>query len=274
MTSPISTNDLPHGGDAEKPATGAQTLIRGLTLLELVAAGVGDVKGLSEKLGSPRSTVHRMLSNLIAEGYLHHVPYKGYTLGYKLIYLGARAREQRPLSQLARPHLEQLAKTCGDTVHLGEVDGSCVLYLDKLSGGKGLEMRSRIGQRMPLASTGVGKALMLGLDEQRWRELYDEALALRAQSTEGKPTLVPWPEYLTKMREYRQRGWVMDFEENEIGIRCVGAPIRDVTGQVIAAVSVAGANFHMSEARMMELGAVVAATGMAISAELGAVADA
>jgi len=256
----------PAGG---KPPTGTQTLLRGLNLLEHVAQGICDVKRLSERLGMPRSTTHRVLSNLVAEGYLHHVPYQGYTLGYKLIYLGTRAREQRPLTQLARPFLEKLADFCGDTIHLGQIEGPHVLYLDKLSGQRGLEMRSRIGQRMPLASTGVGRALMLGMTEERWQEVYDEAVLLRERTTGERPPLPVWSDYLAAMRDYRQRGWVMEFEENEIGIRCVGAPIRDVNGEVIAAVSIASASFHMSEERMLDLGPVVAATAQSISQALG-----
>lgn len=268
---PLEIDDAEEAG--RKSPSGVQTLLRGLTLLELVGHGVHDVKGLSERLGVPRSTLHRVLSNLVAEGYLHHVPYQGYTLGYKLIYLGTRAREQRPLTQLARPFLEKLAEFCGDTVHLGQGEGAQVLYLDKLSGGRGLEMRSRIGQRMPLASTGVGRALMLGMPEARWRELYDEAVALKERTGLDKPDLPPWPDYLATMRDYRHRGWVMDFEENEVGIHCVGAPIYDVNGEVIAAVSVASANFHMPEKRMLELAPLVAATARSISEAMGAGAE-
>lgn len=252
-----------------KSPNGTQTLLRGLALLEHVAHGICDVKSLSEHLDMPRSTTHRVLSNLVAEGYLHHVPYQGYTLGYKLIYLGTRAREQRPLTQLARPFLEKLADFCGDTIHLGQIEGPHVLYLDKLSGQRGLEMRSRIGQRMPLASTGVGRALMLGMTEERWREVYDEAVLLRERTSSERPPLPAWPDYLAAMQDYRQRGWVMEFEENEVGIRCVGAPIRDINGEVVAAVSIASASFHMSETRMLELGPVVAETARSISVALG-----
>ncbi|TNM61898.1 IclR family transcriptional regulator [Aliirhizobium smilacinae] len=252
-----------------KSPSGTQTLLRGLNLLEHVAHGIRDVKGLSERLGMPRSTTHRVLSNLVAEGYLHHVPYQGYTLGYKLIYLGTRAREQRPLTQLARPFLEKLADFCGDTIHLGQIEGPHVLYLDKLSGQRGLEMRSRIGQRMPLASTGVGRALMLGMSEERWREVYDEAVLLRERINSERPPLPEWSDYRAAMLDYRERGWVMEFEENEVGIRCVGAPIFDINGEVVAAVSIASASFHMSKERMLELGPVVAETAKSISAALG-----
>ncbi len=87
----------------------------------------------------------------------------GYLLGPKLIELGAVSLEQMPLSTVARPHLERLADATRDTIHLGVREGGDVLYIDKIPGTRGLEMRSRIGHRMPLAWTGIGKALMLDL---------------------------------------------------------------------------------------------------------------
>lgn len=269
--SPGQTDDV----ESSSKVTGAQTLSRGLALLECVAQGITDAKSIAEHLSTPRSTAHRILNCLVSEGYLHHVPYHGYSLGYKLIYLGTRAREQRPLSVLAQPYLEELATFTGDTVHLGTLDGNKVFYLGKVSGGKGLEMRSRIGQHVPVASTGVGKALMLGLPQEQWRSLYDQAVIFRnenAQDSDGlnRPGLIPWPEYQKTMRHYFEKGWVMDLEENELGIRCVGAPIHDVNGEVVAAVSVASALFYMPEERMLALGPRVFDTANKISQALGA----
>lgn len=257
------------GNSAEQPrGTGTQTLMRGLALLECVASGITDVKGLAARLGTPRSTAHRMIASLVNEGYLYHVPYQNYLLGPRLIYLGTKAQEQRPLGVLARPFLGELAASTGDTVHLGTVEGTHVFYLDKVSGTKGLEMRSRIGQRMPLASTGVGKALMLGIPEESWRPLYD--LAVSEKTIAGERSLLePWPDFRDVMRRYLAQGWVMDLEENELGIRCVGAPIRDVSGQVVAAVSIASAVPYMPNERMLELGPKVLATARAVSEKLG-----
>lgn len=250
------------------PVKGTQTLLRGLAFLECVAEGIGDVKGIAARLGTPRSTTHRMLSSLVAEGYLHHVPYKGYLLGPKLIALGGKALEQRPLVALARPHLEALARRTADTVHLGVIEGAEVFYLDKIPGTRGLEMRSRVGHRMPLASTGLGKALMLGLPRGRWRDLYDRAAALSAAAPD-RPPLAPWPAFEAQLARYVERGWSFDLEENEIGIRCVGAPVRDIRNRVAAAVSVASAVPYMPDDRMAELGPIVRATAEAISRELG-----
>lgn len=249
-------------------ASGTQTLMRGLALLQCVAEGIGDVKGIAARLGTPRSTTHRMLNSLVAEGYLHHVPYKGYLLGPALIQLGMRALEQRPLVAIARPHIEELARRTADTVHLGVAEGDEVFYLDKISGTRGLEMRSRVGLRMPLASTGLGKALMLGLPRDRWPSLYESAGVLAAQSPD-RPPLAPWPEFQRQLVSYQDRDWSFDLEENEIGIRCVGAPIRDVRNQVVAAISVASAVPYMPDDRMEELGPIVRATADAISEDLG-----
>ena len=267
---PLLVSQADASGDSEEPSrgTGTQTLMRGLALLECVASGISDVKGLAARLGTPRSTAHRMIASLVNEGYLHHVPHQNYLLGPRLIYLGTKAQEQRPLGILARPFLAELAASTGDTVHLGTVEGTQVFYLDKVSGTKGLEMRSRIGQRMPLASTGVGKALMLGIAEESWAPLFD--LAVSARTLAGERSLLsPWPVYREVMRRYLAQGWVMDLEENELGIRCVGAPIRDASGQVVAAVSVASAVPYMPDERMLELGPKVLATARAISEKLG-----
>lgn len=252
----------------KRQAAGTQTLLRGLALLDCVAAGVSDAKGIAARLNTPRSTAHRMLNSLVAEGYLHHVPYKGYLLGPKLIQLGMKALEQRPLVALARPHLEALAQRTGDTVHLGTIDGAEVFYLDKIPGTRGLEMRSRIGQRMPLASTGVGKALMLGVPPSRWHDLYTQAREATIAGSDRPPPL-SWAKYEKQMADYLRRDWVFDLEENEVGVRCVGAPVRDISGKVVAAISVASASQYMSNERMAELGPIVRATAYAISEELG-----
>lgn len=250
--------------DSQK-VMGTQTLVRGLALLECVADGVSYVKGISSRLGTRRSTTHRMLSSLVAEGYLHHVPYRGYTLGPQLIRLGARALEQRPVVGIARPHLEALARRTADTVHLGVRDGNRVLYLEKIPGARGLEMRSRIGQQMPLALTSLGKTMMFGMPREKWRELYEEGLTM--VSGDARP--LRWEDYEPQLDAARVRGWAYDFEENELGVRCLGAPVHDISGAIIASISIASPVFYMSEARMAELGPVLRATADAISRELG-----
>ncbi len=247
---------------------GTQTLARGFDCLRLVAGGVTGVKELAERLGLPRTTAHRMLAGLVSGGYLYHVPGGGYLLGHELIYLGSCALEQRPLVTIAKPFLQHLSEETRDTVHLGTPDGPDVFYLDKIAGTRGLEMASRIGQRMPMASTGLGKAIMQTLPEEMWPELHQAAIAMQKAHPQR---IAPRPiaEFARDLRLARERGYSFDMEENEVGIRCVGAPLFDVCNKVIGSISVASAVPFMPEERMTELALEVCTTAREISHALG-----
>ena len=243
--------------------------MRGFTLIEFVAGKVRTVGEISHHLGTPRSTTHRLLRGLVNEGYLRHVRPVGYLLGPKLIGLGAAAQEQLSLTTLAHPHLQQLADETGDTIHCGVVFGKEVMYLDKISGTRGLEMRSRVGHRMPLATTGVGKALTLALPRDQWPALYEAAQKVRQSAPVPAPHVLDFAEFERAVLQGEHRGYVFDLEENEFGIRCVAAAVRDATGSVVAGISVASTLPYMPMERLEALGPVVRATAEVISRELG-----
>jgi DNA-binding IclR family transcriptional regulator len=202
---------------------GTQTLARGLAVIRAVGDGAHGLREIVERTGLGRSSTHRLAQLLVAQGFLRH-DNRGYTLGPALIELGFKALHGNPLPLVARPVLEELSATVLDTVHLAVEDGGSVLYLDKLPGSRGAEMRSRIGYRMPLTRAGVGKALLLDAAD-RWAEQYaaDEA-RLPAGAKPGD-----LEDFLTRMQTYARTGAAMDLEDNEPGIRCVAAPIRDAT---------------------------------------------
>ncbi len=250
---------------APAPPLGTQTLLRGMAVIEAVAEGAQGLAPIGERIGCTRSTTHRLVSALVQAGYLRHgvtgsTGVRSYLLGPKLVEMGFLARASMPVVQMARRHLDALAALTQDTVHLGLADGAEVLYLDKIDGRRGLEMRSRIGTRMPLASTGVGKALMLDMADAQWRSLYDAA---------PQATLPPWDAYRRAMQRFAAMGASLDVEENEVGIRCVAAPVRDASGAIVAAISVASATPYMPEDRMDSLVPTVITTASAISHELG-----
>ncbi len=251
--------------DKQAPA-GAQALFRGLAVIDAVAQGACSLADIGAAIGCTRSTTHRLIAALVQADYLRALGGSsgGYQLGPRLIELGYKARAQMPLSKLAHAHLARLAQATLDTVHLGVRDGSDVLYIDKLPGSRGLEMRSRIGLRMPLALTGIGKALMLDLPESEWQVLHEYDRQLRAGSA-----MMSWEAFRDRLRDYANGGFSLDLEENELGIRCVAAPIRDAGGQIVAALSVASAVPYMPEARLHDLRPEVIACAQSISAELG-----
>ena len=246
-----------------KGLLGSQTLLRGLDVLEAVAAGATNLAQLSEVLELNRSTTHRLATTLVERRYLSFVPRVGYALGPKLLELGYQARGQMSLPRVAREHLELLASGTGDTVHLGILDGTRALYLDKIPGRRRVEISSRIGERQPVRSTGLGKALILDESEARWRELYE------FENQSGHSYDVSLNTWLRRMRDYAKLDYAFDLEENEDRIRCVAAPIRDATGKIKAAISVSSAAQYMDDDRMQDLVQDVRHAAALISRDLG-----
>lgn len=250
-------------GTSTKALAGSQTLVRGLDVLAAVADGAVTLPQLSGALGLTRSTCHRLAATLVEQRFLNFTPKVGYSLGPRLIELGYKAGQQVSLTRIAAPHLMRLAADTGDTVHLGVLDGDRALYLDKHSGSRRIEISSRIGERQPLRSTGLGKALILEENDSRLMTIYDQ------EARDFGKYLYDRDQWLSMMHDYARQGYAFDLEENEDRIRCVAAPIRNVTGRIIAAISVSGAAQYMDNARMEKLTLSVMATTQQISRELG-----
>lgn len=246
--------------DDQLAPKGAQTLLHGLAVLRAVADGARDLPTIQQRLGLPKSTVHRLVQALRFEGYLRDTS-AGISLGATLIELGFRSLGDNPIAHVAAPVLDALSKQVLDTVHLAVEDHSTVLYLTKIPGRRGAEMRSQVGYRMPLTRTGIGKAMLIGAP-QRW------AAQWAVERTEGDDEAAE-RDFLAKMKHYRSHGFAYDLEENEPGIRCVAAPIKDASGAVIGAVSVSATAPYMPSDRMAQLVPTVKGAAAMISREMG-----
>jgi DNA-binding IclR family transcriptional regulator len=242
---------------------GTQTLARGLEVIDAIANGSTTLTELAAAIGLTRSTTHRLAATLVERRYLIFSRNGGYALGPKLLELGYITGRRMDLPRVAREHLEALASSTNDTVHLGMLDGDRALYLDKIQGSRRVEVSSRIGDRQPLRSTGLGKALILDADESQWREYYDHEARL------GNRYDVPLDVWMKRMREYSKEGYAFDLEENEDRIRCVAAPIRGVSGAIVGALSVSSVAQYMDDVRMRGLTFDVKKTADTISAALG-----
>jgi len=214
------------------------------------------------RLGLTRSTTHRLATALIERRYLTFTPRLGYTFGPKLLELGFLAQQQTDIVQVARPHLEALAAATEDTVHLGVLDHDRALYLDKIPGRRRIDIKSRVGDRHPLTSTGLGKALLLDQQSPRWHELFE-------RDQEAGAPQADYPVWEERMHGYVAGGYSFDLEENEDLIRCVAAPIRDPGGSIVAAISVSSAAQYMADERMSALVSEVRAAADAISRDMG-----
>lgn len=245
----------------EEAPSGSRTLMRGLDVIEALVDGPLSLAELSARLGLTRSTAHRLATSLVERGYVAPGAQSGYRLGPKLLELGFRAQAELDLVQIARDHLRALADLTEDTVHLGMIEDASARYLEKIAGRRRINISSRVGDRQPLTSTGLGKALVLDRTPAQWQELF-----AAEQPHAGPDAAAAW---LARMTSYAAAGHAFDLEENEDQIRCVAAPVRDASRQIVGAISVSGAAQYMSDERMTALAVAVTETARAISSDLG-----
>lgn len=240
----------------------SQSMEKALGLLDIVAEGEKTLAELSEASALPKSTAYRLAAGLVKSGFLR-TDGRRYQLGYRLMELGELAKDQVRLPALARPHMKALAASSLETVHLGELVGTDVVYLEKVEGARGLLMRSRVGLASPACTTAMGKAIIANLPPDAWAAYFLNRGALTPH------TITDLDVFELELHTVRQRGIAFDREENELGITCVAAPVFDASGTATAAVSLSGAVVYLPPERLEELIGAVVACARAISKELG-----
>lgn len=240
----------------------SQALEKGMQLLGFVADGEDTLPKLTKVSGWPKSTIHRLAAVLVAQGLLQYQEYR-YRLDYRLLELSEKAKRQLSYLQVAKPHLEKVSGQTRETVHLGELAEGHISYLEKIPGGRGLQMTSHVGLRTPAQVTALGKVLIAHRHREEWEShLFD--LPPRTEHT-----ITDRNELLRELEAVRRQGYALDREENEPGTRCVAAPLWDSTGRIIAAISISGASIYIDEVRQMELVPVALECARTISRKLG-----
>ena len=222
---------------------------------------------LARATGLPKSTVHRLLQTMLAEGFATFEEGGGqYAPGPRLLALAGRSLNRDDASSGAEPALRRLQEETGATVHLAVLAGDEAVYVRKIEGNKPYRMVSRVGMAVPLHCTGIGKAMLAGMSADDVR-----AFAARAGLPRRTPGTITDAEVLvTAVGEVADVGWAADLEENEVGIVCAGAGVRDHTGRVVAAVSVSQLKSDPDAIPIEKVGPAVAAAAAEISAAYGA----
>lgn len=242
--------------------TGVQSVARIFSIVETLAAhpqGM-NLQAVAEETKLAKSTVHRLLSSLIQLGYALQDGVTGqYRLTLRLFELSSAAVSEMNVLSTAKPYLDRLAARTGEAIHLVIRDGTDVVYLYKAEAG-GMHMGSRIGLRSPMYCTGVGKAIMATLSagevEQIWKSSHHKACTPH--------TITRYADLLAQLEKIRARGWAVDDEENELGIRCVALALPGAGGRADAAFSISSLAPNMSDERMEKL----AATALLARAEI------
>ena len=223
------------------------------------------VTDLSRKLGVAKSTVHRLARTLIADGMLEQNPEnEKYRLGLALFGLGALVRRRMNLSSEARQDLFALRNVTGETVQLAILDGAEIMFVYNLESTQAIRVNSDIGVRKPAFCTASGRAVLAFQPEDALGAVMAAGLAPRTVKTETDPM-----RFGDLLAQVRQRGYAIEDEESEIGMRAVAAPVRAAGGVVVGSVAVAGPVQRLSNDVMAKFAPEVIRTAEAISARLG-----
>ncbi|MBY0235340.1 MAG: DNA-binding transcriptional regulator KdgR, partial [Burkholderiaceae bacterium] len=188
-----------------------------------------------------------------------------YGLTMRAFELGAKALQYPDLVDLSKHHMQMLADATGETVHLGTLIDSEIIYVHKIDSRHTLGMYSRIGRRAPLHCTAIGKVLMAWEHPQRRDRVLDGAEFQRFRDK----TIVDRGEFLAELDRVKAQGFGEDREEFDDHIRCLGIPIFDRLGQPIAGMSVSFPTFRYDEAKAPEIIAMLTAASRDVSARLG-----
>lgn len=239
-----------------------------LAVLEALSSGGPDASlvHISAQVGLPRSTTHRLLQELVELGYVVTDGRGAYYSGPAFLSLAGHVLAHREFVRYVHPIAVALRDATEYTVHFAIHNGQSAIYLDKVEAKEPYKMASRVGMSIPLHCTSIGKAILSTMSN-------DDVLNLLSgvNLTPRTPnTMTSMSNLLADLALTRHRGFAFDNEENEKGVRCLGAAVHDSLGEVVGGVSVSALTFVLSDDEIAETGAAVQDAASAISSALGA----
>ena len=239
---------------------------RALAVLESLSRkrSVG-LEELSRETGLAKPTAHRFLQTLQELGYARRDESDRWAMTLKTFNVGSRALDHLDLHQAARPIAQELAEELGETVHMGVLEGDSAVYVLKIESKYTIRMFSRVGRRIPLYCTAIGKVL-LAISGASERQAALEGLRLVAFTPK---TITTRAGLDAELKKIRTQGFGRDAEEHEEGIACLGAPIFDCDGAIVAALSVSWPLFRYQVGKESDKAASVVAAARRVSAVLG-----
>lgn len=199
------------------------------------------LKEIASELGYAGSSTFELVKTLSEHGYLWVNDQKRYSLGAKLIQLGAYASSYLDMNKIAAPILKHLMETLQETVFMALRSGNEIVYVSMVDSFRSIRTNARLGGRKPIYCTGLGKAFLSFLPQEEREEI------LRHVTLEPvTDNTITDPDQLRAQLElFRQQGYAVDNEEIEVGLWCAAAPVFDSTGHMEAAISVSGPSTRM-----------------------------
>jgi IclR family acetate operon transcriptional repressor len=248
------------------PTTSVQSVDRAISIMEILALrGEAGVTELAAELGVHKSTAFRLVAALEGRGLVEQVSDRGrYRLGFGIVRLAGAATAGLDIVRESQPVCERLAAEMEETVNIAVAEGDACVNVSQVRGPSAIASHNWIGQRTPLHATASGKVLLAHEPEER------VAAVLVGPLVRYTPRTITDPEELRRhLVEVRRRGVACTLEEYEAGLNAVAAPLRDIDGHVVAAVSVSGPSYRLSADRLEQVADAMLAASDEISARLG-----
>ncbi|MGI5920820.1 MAG: IclR family transcriptional regulator [Syntrophomonadaceae bacterium] len=240
------TTSIDSAAAAAEDSKTVQSVERALSIIEAMAQyGIPMSLGeLAARVDLKPSTVHRLLSTLMAKGFVNQDDNSRYKLSIKLFDIGNTATYAMDIKEIASPFMRELLDKCNETVNLAVLDQDEVVYIDQLESNNIVivKMFARIGNRGPAYCTGSGKVLLAGLSPEDLNKYISHVnLQKFTSDTITDPAML-----VKELARVRREGYALDLGERDEGVRCVAAPINNHEGQVMAALSVSGPSMRMT----------------------------
>jgi IclR family transcriptional regulator, KDG regulon repressor len=246
-----------------------QVLDRAINILEFIGkqgSGEAALPELSAAMKLHKTTTHRIAQVLESRGLLRRGPDSTrYRLGLRLYDLGCHALDNVNIRDEARPLMTRVAFEVGETVHLALLDRAEVLYIERIEAQRSLTMGSKLGARNPVYCTSLGKSILAYSPELE----VDQILAVCRMEARTRNTITNVLALKRELERIRERGYAIDDEEIEDGIRCVAAPILNSTGRPVAAMSISGPSSRITPDRFHIIGKAVLKAAREISNRIG-----
>ncbi len=245
----------------------AQTVQRAITLIRRSAENPLSLTEAAEALGVHKSTALRILQTLESARFVRKTGAGTYVLGSGLIELAELALGSMDLREFAAEHLRQLQQQTGHTVHLAQVNGDEIIYIDKVDSPAfdAVKLPSRVGRAVSIYASAVGKVILAHLPRKERDRLLADVVFERYTDT----TFADRESLEEELARIAERGWATDNGEHDTYVMCVAAPIRDSRGQVIAAVSITAIEVIATLDQLEEKLPLLLDTATLISKELG-----
>jgi IclR family acetate operon transcriptional repressor len=268
---PHRTVIRPRRGRAPKPGapTGqVQSLTRGLSILEALAASAGGLTltDVAHRAQLPPSTTHRLLSTLGKMGYVYQAEDLGlWYVGLQAFTVGTTFLANRDFVAQSHAYMHRLMEQAGETANLAILDGTEAVFVGQVQCHEMMRTLVKLGSRVPLHASGVGKAIFAALPDQQ----IDAILKVQGLPRITENTIVATETMWAALRVIRQRGYSFDDEEHARSTRCVGAAVYDEHSEPLGAISIAGPSSRLVDERIKHLGPVVAHVAEELTGHLG-----